>query len=95
MLRTILGLVLVVSLAAPAFGDEPTAALRIRFGMKDKQGTDWSGTITPSAGKVESIRGWRWSGDDAAEGNARRGSSCPSATTASSPSSRGRPPTRP
>src|SRR5688572_4761815 len=70
MLRTILGLVLVVFLTAPAFGEDPTAALRIRFGMKDKQGTDWSGTLTPSAGKVESIRGWRWSGDDSGEGNA-------------------------
>src|SRR5687768_200878 len=44
-------------------------ALRIRFGMKDKQGTDWGGTITPSQGKVETIHGWRWTAGDGAEGN--------------------------
>ena len=38
--------------------------------MKDKEPTDWSGTLTPSSGKVESIRGWRWAGNDGAEGNA-------------------------
>ena len=43
-------------LSTTAHAQEPMAALRIRFGMKDKQPTDWSGTLTPSAGKVESIR---------------------------------------
>src|SRR4051812_31982575 len=44
--------------------------LRIRFGMKDQDNTDWSGTLALSSGKVESIRGWRWMPGDKAEGNA-------------------------
>src|SRR5829696_4709794 len=44
-------------------------ALRIRFGMKDKTETDWSGKLTPSDGTVEQIRGWRWSAGDSAEGD--------------------------
>src|SRR4051794_7671269 len=44
--------------------------LRIRFGMKDQENVDWSGTVALSAGKIESIRGWRWMPGDKAEGNA-------------------------
>src|SRR5687767_1477128 len=44
-------------------------SLRIRFGMKDNAGTDWSGKIAPSEGKVESIRGWRWMAGDSGEGD--------------------------
>src|SRR5687768_15546051 len=66
-------LVLLVALALPncAWSAEADdrVALRIRFGMKDKQGTDWSGRIVPSAGKVESIHGWRWMAGDTAEGD--------------------------
>src|SRR6266545_373185 len=50
-------------------GADDTAAVRIRFGMKDTDNTDWSGTVTPSSGKVESIRGWRWMPGDKADGN--------------------------
>jgi hypothetical protein len=55
--------------AADAPPSEPVT-LRIRFGMKDQDNTDWSGTLALSSGKVESIRGWRWMPGDKAEGNA-------------------------
>ena len=44
-------------------------ALRIRFGMTDKQPTDWSGNLVLNEGKVESIRGWRWAAGDSADGD--------------------------
>ena len=40
--------------------DEDRVTLRIRFGMKDQDPTDWSGKLVVGSGKVESIRGWRW-----------------------------------
>src|SRR2546426_597792 len=46
-----------------------TIALRIRFGMKDKDTTDWSGQLHLSQGKVESMRGWRWMQGDKSAGN--------------------------
>ena len=50
----------------PAARGDDHVALRIRFGMKDKEATDWSGKLALSDGKVEAIRGWRWmAGDDA------------------------------
>jgi hypothetical protein len=64
-----LAVALLALLSANAFADDSTTALRIRFGLKDKQPTDWSGSITPVSGKVESIRGWRWVQGDVAEGN--------------------------
>jgi len=42
-------------------------ALRIRFGMKDQDATDWSGSFDSSA-KIESIHGWRWMPGDHANG---------------------------
>src|SRR5262245_12484098 len=48
---------------------DESVALRIRFGSKDAEGTDWSGSLTPASGKVVSIRGWRWMPGDHAEGN--------------------------
>jgi len=52
--------------AAPADLQPDSAAVRIRFGMRDTQSTDWSGKITPSQGRVTDIRGWRWGAGDAA-----------------------------
>src|SRR5689334_18542714 len=63
---------LVFGLTAVSFAAEPgqdQVAFRIRFGMKDQKATDWSGTVTPSSGKVESIRGWRWMPGDHAKDN--------------------------
>src|SRR5262245_52445193 len=54
---------------AQAAEENSSVGLRIRFGMKDADGTDWSGKITPSTGKVETIRGWRWMPGDHADGN--------------------------
>lgn len=48
--------------------DAPVS-LRIRFGFKDKDATDWSGKLTADHGKVESIRGWRWGAGDHADGD--------------------------
>src|SRR4051812_32829472 len=49
---------------------EQPITFRVRFGMKDKDGADWSGKLTLSEGTVQSIRGWRWVAGDKAEGNA-------------------------
>lgn len=43
-------------------------SLRVRFGMKDAENTDWSGTVTLSQGKVTELRGWRWAAGDHANG---------------------------
>src|SRR4051812_28705806 len=79
VMRTICALMClaVVNVSAQA-ADAPTTpkaaselvTLRIRFGMKDQENTDWSGTLGLSSGKIESIRGWRWMPGDKAEGNA-------------------------
>ena len=48
--------------------DMPQAvAFRIRLGVGDIQSTDWSGSITTSAGRIESIQGWRFRGDDSTD----------------------------
>jgi hypothetical protein len=59
------GLALLV--ASVAVAAEPVS-LRIRFGMKDKEGQDWSGKLEMSEGSVLSIRGWRWMPGDNAKG---------------------------
>jgi hypothetical protein len=41
-----------------------TVAFRIRLGVGDTQSTDWSGSIAASTGRIESIQGWRFRGDD-------------------------------
>ncbi len=57
------------TVAAAAEQNNDSIGLRIRFGMKDKEGTDWSGKLSLSEGKVASIRGWRWAAGDSAEGD--------------------------
>jgi hypothetical protein len=47
---------------------EPVS-LRVRFGVKDKEGQDWSGKMELSEGSVQSTRGWRWMPGDHANGN--------------------------
>jgi hypothetical protein len=73
VLRSIVcGVVVLFASAASAAAPEASgpATLRIRFGYKDTEPTDWSGSIaTPAPGKVESICGWRWAAGDKAEGN--------------------------
>lgn len=41
-------------------------SLLIQLGLKDKEGTDWSGSAVPSVGKVSSITGWRFEQKDSA-----------------------------
>src|SRR5271165_5154172 len=48
--------------------DMPQAvAFRIRLGVGDTQSTDWSGSINVSSGRIESIQGWRFRGDDSTD----------------------------
>lgn len=54
--------------ATGASGDE-SVTLRILFGKKDQEPTDWSGKLVVGTGQVESIRGWRWMQNDSAEGD--------------------------
>jgi hypothetical protein len=42
-------------------------AFRILLGVGDQQSTDWSGSIKPSAGRIENIQGWRFRGADKAD----------------------------
>ena len=56
--------------ASIASAAEQREALRVRFGMKDTEATDWSGSLDLKSGQVESIRGWRWMPGDHAQGNA-------------------------
>ena len=42
-------------------------AFHILLGRGDTQPTDWSGSITPSAGRIENIQGWRFRGDDSTD----------------------------
>jgi hypothetical protein len=79
VIRTICALMCLAIVSISASGADAPAApkpasdlvtLRIRFGMKDTDNTDWSGTLALSSGKIESIRGWRWMPGDKAEGNA-------------------------
>ena len=68
--RCFVPLVLLLVLPAGGFAaDDDRVTLRIRFGMKDQEPTDWSGKIVTTTGTVESIRGWRWAAADAANGN--------------------------
>src|SRR5687768_16823857 len=60
---------LVVLLISSIASAGETVALRVRFGMKDNDGRDWSGKLTPSKGDVKSMRGWRWMQGDKFEGN--------------------------
>ena len=42
--------------------------VRIRFGLTDERSTKWDGTITPAAGRVTHISGWRFAKGDAIDG---------------------------
>ena len=61
----LLPLCVLVSLGT-AFADD--AGLRLRFGIHDKEATDWSGTISVAPGKVTLISGWRFVQTDKADG---------------------------
>src|SRR4051794_31120945 len=52
--------------AAPLLAEE--TGLKLRFGVSDKEATDWSGTVTVSPGRVALISGWRFAQQDKADG---------------------------
>jgi hypothetical protein len=50
--------------------DMPQAvAFRILLGVGDTAAVDWSGSISTSSGRIESIQGWRFRGDDQTDGH--------------------------
>src|SRR2546426_11179820 len=53
-------------LAQAAIGNR--IGLRILFGLKDKASTQWDGTISVAPGRVHTIEGWRFVGEDFVEG---------------------------
>ena len=53
--------------AAPTAGS--LISLRIRFGLNDKQGRAWDGSITAASGEIVNLRNWRPRPDDRVEGN--------------------------
>src|SRR6185503_13226846 len=55
--------------ASAAVARAEDVALRVRFGLKDKEGQDWSGKLDLSEGSVKAIRGWHWMPGDHANGN--------------------------
>src|SRR5271163_1721620 len=57
---------LVILAAHAAMADD--IGLRLRFGLNDKEATDWSGTVAVSPGKVALIGGWRFAQTDKADG---------------------------
>src|SRR5271169_2549361 len=54
--------------APPTAAPAARTALRITFGEKQERETDYSGTITLSAGTVAEIIPWRFFGDDRTQG---------------------------
>ena len=59
-------LVLSVALAALCLAGvqagEPEFGLLVRMGLRDKEATDWSGSIAVQGGKVARLEGWRFQG---------------------------------
>ena len=47
---------------------QQAVAFRLRLGMTDNQATDWSGSVAVSTGRIESIQGWRFRGQDTTDG---------------------------
>src|SRR4051794_2472932 len=49
-----------------AYADD--VGVRMRFGLTDKEATDWDGTVSVTPGKVALIGGWRFAQQDAVQG---------------------------
>ena len=70
-LRPFASLVMVVAGIVALLTSQVSAAelgVRIRFGLTDERSTKWDGTITPAAGRVTQISGWRFAKGDAIDG---------------------------
>src|SRR4051794_33100128 len=50
------------------FASAAEVGVRIRFGLTDKQPTDWDAAVSVSPGKVAAISGWRFEQTDHANG---------------------------
>ena len=61
-------LVLLTTVACAFATEQQPVSFRVRFGMKDKDGQDWSGKLSLTEGSVQSIRGWRWVAGDKSDG---------------------------
>jgi hypothetical protein len=65
MKSSLIALLAVLS-SAPLFADD--VGVKLRFGLSDKEATDWSGTVTVSPGSVALIGGWRFAQQDKVDG---------------------------
>ena len=63
-------LILLLTLLAAHAVMADDIGLRLRFGLNDKEATDWSGTVTVAPGEVTQISGWRFAQTDKADGTA-------------------------
>jgi len=61
-------LALAALLTTTALADD--IGLRLRLGLEDKEGTDWSGTVAVTPGYVTLISGWRFVQTDKVDGTA-------------------------
>ncbi len=59
-------LALTFLLTTAAFADD--IGIKLRFGLNDKEATDWSGTVAVSPGSVSLISGWRFVQQDKVDG---------------------------
>ena len=74
-MKTFLLPLTVLASLGSAFADD--AGLRLRFGIHDKEATDWSGTISVAPGNVTLISGWRFAQQDKVSGvNGTEGWTC-------------------
>lgn len=67
-------IIFLIALALAARGCAGEIGLRFRFGLNDKEATDWSGTVAVEPGKVVLISGWRFAQQDKVDGT--QGWSC-------------------
>ncbi|MEQ1859966.1 MAG: DUF3604 domain-containing protein [Chthoniobacteraceae bacterium] len=58
-------LALALLLTTTALADD--IGIKLRFGIKDKEATDWSGTVAVAPGSVTLISGWRFAQQDKAD----------------------------
>jgi len=65
MKTSLLSLLAVLSVTT-VFADE--IGVKIRFGLEDKETTDWSGTVAVLPGNVTLIGGWRFTAQDKVDG---------------------------
>ena len=65
-MKLLLPSLLLALTATVALADD--IGIRVRFGLNDKEATDWSGTVTVAPGRVALIGGWRFGQDYAVDG---------------------------